>query len=166
MNHTDFLIESLATGAPLLEPSAGHWDNGHLSGVYRSVEARSYWSNGLFPKGFRLTLTMRFEPNFLAYKGVNDTHVDKLYINQFDATLDDVTGPISGNARYNEIRIRQLSAHEFQVLELLNGDVIVGQYWCFSPGASTLMRWGVGKAPDGVSKAFFETFERIGAPLP
>lgn len=160
MNPTDFLIERLANGTPLPEVADTRWDNSHLSGVYRSVEARSYWSNGLFPKGFSLTLNMRFEPNFLAYKGVNDTNKDKLYINQFDATLDDATGPIFGNARYNEIRIRQLSATEFQVLELLNGDVIIGQYWCFSQDASTLMRWGVGKAPDGGSKAFFETFTR------
>jgi hypothetical protein len=162
MNPTDFLIERLANGTPLPEATDTHWDNSRLSGAYRSIEARSYWSNGLFPKGFSLTLNMRFAPNFLAYKGVNDTNKDKLYINQFDATLDDVTGPIFGNARYNEIRIRQLSATEFQVLELLNGDVIIGQYWCFSQDASTLMRWGVGKAPDGGSKAFFETFYRVG----
>jgi hypothetical protein len=165
MDNTNFLIERLAGGDPLPEPSDGRWDNRHLSGVYRSVEARSYWSNGLFPKGFSLTLNMRFEANFLAYRGVNDTNIDKLYINQFDATLDDVTGPIFGHARYNEIRIRQLSALEFQVLELLNGDVVIGQYWCFSLDASTLMRWGVGKASDGGSKSFFETFERIGVPL-
>ncbi|MCM2438747.1 hypothetical protein HGO34_03335 [Agrobacterium vitis] len=160
MNHSDFLIERLASGAPLPEETFGEWDNRHLSGAYHSVHASSYWSNGLFPKGFKLTLNMRFAPNFLAYKGVNNTNEDKLYINQFDTTLDDVTGPVFGNARFNEVRIRQLSATEFQVLELLDGDVIIGQYWCFAKDASTLIRWGVGKAPDGKSKAFFETFAR------
>ena len=58
-------------------------------------------------------------------------------------------------------RIRQLGEREFQVLEQLDGDVVIGQYWCFSEDASTLMRWGVGKAPDGGSKAFFETFGRV-----
>ena len=90
-----------------------------------------------------------------------DTNPDKLYINKFDATLDDKPAPITGNARYNEVRIRQLGEREFQVLEQLDGDVVIGQYWCFSEDASTLMRWGVGKAPDGGSKAFFETFGRV-----
>ncbi|MGV0879082.1 hypothetical protein V6767_18265 [Martelella sp. FLE1502] len=161
MKVTTMLIDALTTGRglPAIEPKL--WDNARLSGVYRSEHPHSYWSNGLFPAGFRLTLTMRFAENFLAYEGVNDTNPDKLYINKFDATLDDKPAPITGNARYNEVRIRQLSDREFQVLEQLDGDVIIGQYWCFSEDASTLMRWGVGKAPDGGSKAFFETFGRV-----
>jgi hypothetical protein len=46
------------------------------------------------------------------------------------------------------------------VLEQKDGDVIVGQYWRFSPDGKTLVRWGVGKAPDGKSKAFLEWFDR------
>ena len=161
MKETIMLIDALATGRglPAIEPK--RFDNTRLSGVYRSQHPQSYWSNGLFPAGFRLTLTMRFAENFLAYEGVNDTNPDKLYINKFDATLDDKPAPITGNARYNEVRIHQLGEREFQVLEQLDGDVVIGQYWCFSEDASTLMRWGVGKAPDGGSKAFFETFGRV-----
>ncbi|WP_327194392.1 hypothetical protein [Novosphingobium organovorum] len=39
--------------------------------------------------------------------------------------------------------------------------MIVGQYWVFSSDRKRLTRWGVGKAPDGQSKAFVETFERV-----
>lgn len=161
MKNPALLIEALANGQALPPIDPKLWNNARLSGRYRSNAEQSYWSNGLFPKGFRLTLTMQFSENALAYEGLNDTNPDRLYINRFDATLDDRPAPISGNARYNEVRIRQLSAMEFQVLEQLDGDVIIGQYWCFSEDASTLMRWGVGKAPDGNSKAFFETFERL-----
>lgn len=136
------------------------YDNSWLNGAYHSVDAKSYWSDGTFPKGFSATLNLSFGPNALDYRGVNDTNKNKLYINAFEATLDDAVHPISDNPRFNQIRIRQLGAAEFQVLEQKDGDVIVGQHWQFSTDGKTLVRWGVAKAPDGRSKAFLETFKR------
>ncbi len=131
-------------------------------GAFHSVESKSYWSNGQFPKGFSLTINLKWEKNKLIYHAVNDTMKNgKPYINDFVATLDDVVGPLNDNARFNDIRIKQLSPDSFQVLEQLNGDVIVGQHWDFSKDGNTLVRWGVGKAPDGKSKAFLEWFERV-----
>ncbi|TPW26757.1 hypothetical protein FJU08_21550 [Martelella alba] len=160
MENPSLLVASLAAGKPLPDTKPGQWNNDSLSGVYHSEHASSYWSNGQFPSGFSLTLNMKFAPNALSYKGVNDTNPDKLYINAFEATLDDKPAPIAGNKRYNEVRIRQLGPREFQVLEQLDGDVIVGQYWVFSDDTKVLMRWGVGKSPENASKAFFETFIR------
>ena len=144
---------ALAAAAPAF--AADH------SGAWQSNEAKSYWSDGKFPKGFKLRIEMKFSANKLDYHAVNTTVPDKPYINNFTATLDDVPGPLNENARFNEIRIRQLTPDVYQVLEQKDGDVIVGQRWEFSKDGKTLVRWGVGKAPDGKSKAFLEWFDRV-----
>lgn len=130
------------------------------SGNWVSNEAKSYWSDGKFPKGFKLTIEMKFEPNKLLYHAVNTTKPETPYINDFVATLDDSVSPMD-NARFNEIRIKPLDADTLQVLEQKNGDVIVGQYWRFAKDGKSLVRWGIGKAPDGKSKAFLEWFDRV-----
>jgi hypothetical protein len=130
------------------------------SGTWVSNEAKSYWSDGKFPKGFKLTIEMKFEPNKLVYHAVNTTRPETPYINDFVATLDDSVSPMD-NPRFNEIRIRPLDADTLQVLEQKNGDVIVGQYWRFAKDGKSLVRWGIGKAPDGKSKAFLEWFDRV-----
>jgi hypothetical protein len=150
---------ALALSAALAVPAAAK--DSH-DGKWHSNAAKSYWSDNNFPKGFSLTIEMKFEPNKLIYHAVNDTVKDKPpYINDFVSTLDDVTGPLNGNARFNEIRIKRLDDDTFQVLEQKDGDVIVGQYWRFSKDGKSLVRWGVGKSPEGKSKAFLEWFDRV-----
>jgi hypothetical protein len=129
-------------------------------GTFVSNEAKSYWSDGNFPKGFKLSIQLQWLPNKLVYHAVNTTNPAKPYLNNFEATLDDAVGPLNDNARFNQIRIKQLDANTYQVLEQKDGDVIVGQYWRFTPDGKSLVRWGVGKAPDGKSKAFLEWFDR------
>lgn len=131
------------------------------SGTWVSNEAKSYWSDGKFPKGFKLTIEMKFEPNKLVYHAVNTTRPGvPPYINDFVATLDDGISSMD-NPRFNEIRIKPLDANTLQVLEQKDGDVIVGQYWRFAKDGKSLVRWGIGKAPDGKSKAFLEWFDRV-----
>lgn len=131
-------------------------------GAFHSVESKSFWSNGEFPKGFSLTINLKWDNNTLTYHSVNDTNkAVKPYTNDFVVPLDDTVAPIKDNKRFNEIRVKRLGPDTFQVLEQLNGDVIVGQYWEFSKDGKTLVRWGVGKAPDGKSKSFLEHFERV-----
>jgi hypothetical protein len=144
---------ALMTGTALARP-VNH------DGKFVSNEAKSYWSDGKFPKGFKLSIDLKWTANKLEYHAVNTTNPDKPYLNNFEATLDDVVGPLHENARFNEIRIKQLDADTYQVLEQKDGDVIVGQYWRFTPDGKSLVRWGVGKAPDGKSKAFLEWFDR------
>lgn len=153
-----YLAGAMAVSAILATPAAADVDH---SGKWHSNAAKSYWSNNQFPKGFSLTIDMKFLPNKLIYRAVNDTMKDRLYKNNFDATLDDVPGPLADNPRFNEIRIRKLDDYTYQVLEQKDGDVIVGQYWRFSEDGKSLVRWGVGKAPDGKSKAFLEWFDRV-----
>jgi len=131
-------------------------------GAFHSVEAKSFWSNGEFPKGFSLTINLKWDSNVLTYHSVNDTNKSgKAYTNDFVVPIDDTVAPINDNPRFNQIRIKRLGPDTFQVLEQKDGDVIVGQYWQFSNAGNTLVRWGVGKAPDGKSKAFQEWFERV-----
>lgn len=147
-----------ATGAPAW---AQNYDNSALSGSYHSVHEKSFWSNDQFPPNFSLTLDLRFTASGLDYTSANDSNKAQVHGNSFHAALDDSVTPLPGKARYNQVRIRQLGPRTFQVLENKDGDVIVGQYWEFSQDGKTLKRWGVGKAPDGISKAFLETFERV-----
>jgi len=148
------MIAAVACAPAMAKPAVSH------DGKYVSNEAKSFWSNGEFPKGFKLSIDLKWTANKLEYHAVNTTNPAKPYLNNFEATLDDVAGPLHENARFNEIRIKKLDADTYQVLEQKDGDVIVGQYWRFSPDGKTLVRWGVGKAPDGKSKAFLEWFDR------
>lgn len=153
------ILATLAAAVTLATPALAADKH---DGAFHSVESKSFWSNGEFPKGFSLTINLKWDKSTLTYHAVNDTKKDgKPYINDFVATLDDAVGPLHDNARFNEIRIKQLSPDTFQVLEQLNGDVIVGQHWEFSKDGNTLVRWGVGKGPDGKSKSFLEWFERV-----
>lgn len=131
-------------------------------GVWQSNEAKSFWSDGKFPKGFKLRIELKWLPGKLVYRATNTTNPDKPYLNNFEASLDDKVGPLNDNARFNEIRIKPLSPDTFQVLEQKDGDVIVGQYWRFADDGRSLVRWGIGKAPDGRSKAFLEWFDKVG----
>lgn len=130
-------------------------------GVWQSNEAKSFWSDGNFPKGFKLKIELKWLPNKLVYHATNTTNPAKPYLNNFEATLDDQVGPLNENARFNEIRIRQLTPDVFQVLEQKDGDVIVGQRWEFSKDGKSLVRWGIGKSPEGKSKAFLEWFDKV-----
>jgi len=155
---TRHILGALALSVAIASPAAA---KDRHDGKWHSNATKSYWSDGKFPKGFSLTIDMTFTPNKLVYHAVNDTMKDKLYINDFESTLDDTVGPLHENARFNEIRIKPLDADTFQVLEQKDGDVIVGQYWRFSKDGKSLVRWGVGKSPEGKSKAFLEWFDRV-----
>lgn len=153
-----FLIGALALAAASATPALAA---DRHDGVWQSNEAKSFWSDGKFPKGFKLKIELQWLPNKLVYHAVNTTNPDKPYLNNFEASLDDKVGPLNDNARFNEIRIRRLTTDTFQVLEQKDGDVIVGQHWEFAKDGKSLVRWGVGKAPDGKSKAFLEWFDKV-----
>lgn len=155
------ILGALALSVMVSTVSASPATAASHNGKYHSNAAKSYWSDGNFPKGFSLTIELKFTPNKLVYHAVNDTNKDKLYINNFESTLDDAVGPLNDNARFNQIRIKPLDADTYQVLEQKDGDVIVGQYWRFSKDGKSLVRWGVGKSPEGKSKAFLEWFDRV-----
>lgn len=132
-----------------------------FNGKWHSVSQGTYWSDGKLPPGFSLTIELKFGPNQLVYSSVNDTDKAKPMGLTYTATLDGATLPLTGQARYNQVSVRQTSNTEFQLLKSKDGDVIVAEFWTFYPDGKTLIRRGVGKSPKGVSKAFQETFVRM-----
>lgn len=130
------------------------------SGSWHSIESRSSWSDGKLPKGFSLTIDLKFEDNKLIYHSVNDTDKNAPGSLDYTAPLDGTVAPIAGQARFNQVMVKKLNAAELEILELKDGDVIVGSFWHFLPDGKTFVRHGVGKSPKGASHAFEEYFER------
>ena len=151
---------ALPPGASAQAPAMANSASAH-NGKWHSVADGTYWSDGKLPPGFSLAIELTFGPNRLNYSSVNDTDQAKPMALAYTATLDGATLPLPGQARYNQVSVRQLSANEFQLLKSKDGDVIVAEFWTFYPDGKTLIRRGVGKSPEGVSKAFQETFKRM-----
>lgn len=82
------MIAAVVAVPAMAKPAAVSHD-----GKYVSNEAKSYWSNGEFPKGFRLSIDLKWTANKLEYHAVNTTNPAKPYLNNFEATLDDVPSP-------------------------------------------------------------------------
>lgn len=78
----------------------------------------------------------------------------------FDAIMDGKPYPLSGSGRYDVVRVRRLENNRIEILEMKNDDLIVGAIWTLEDGGKTLMRWGIGKSPEGKSKAYQEFFTR------
>ena len=138
-------------GSALAGPHDGSWT---------STDEGTYWSDGKLPKGFKLTINLKFSDNKLDYHSVNTTQPDKPMPTDYVTTLDGTVAPFAGQQRFNQVSVKQLGPDEFQILKMKDGDVIVGEFWFFRPDGKTLVRRGVGKSPEGISKAYQETFKR------
>jgi hypothetical protein len=128
-------------------------------GAWASVEEKSYWSDGKLPKGFKLTINLTFGDNKLEYHSVNTTG-GREFKTDYLTTLDGTPTVFENQERFNQVSVKQLGPDEFQILKMKDGDVIVGEFWTFRPDGKTLVRRGVGKSPEGKSKAYQETFVR------
>lgn len=134
-------------------------DNTRFNGIWRIENTRSSWSDGKFPDHMKLDLFLKFPENLIWYHSENSTlSTQPVMTLDFKTDLNGTPGLTSGNARFNKVRARQLSATEFEILEMLDEDVIVAAYWRFSEDAQTLWRWGVGKSPAGLSRSYEELF--------
>jgi hypothetical protein len=153
--------KTLLFSAVLMLAASTSYAASPLDGAWKSNMSKSYWTNGPMPKGFSLTIHLKWTPSELEYHSVNDTNKSKPMVRDFVAKLDDTVAPLRDNARFNEVRVKRLDGRSFQVLEQKDGDVVVGQYWHFTEDGKSLFRWGVAKAPDGKSKAFREWFDKV-----
>ena len=133
------------------------------SGTWHAVMAKSRWSSGDMPAGFTLAITLIFKDNRITYHSVNTTPGFSLPSLDFNASLDGTPTAIPGPFRFNQISVRRLDDSTLEILELKDGDVIVGSFWTFGPDGQSFVRRGVGKGPDGRSKAFEEFFQREAA---
>lgn len=129
-------------------------------GAWTLVESKSNWSDGKFPKGMRLTINVQFSDNRIEYHSINTTRPDTPYKVDYVTTLDGKPSPLDEQARFNQIAVSKTGADTYQILKMKDDDVIVGEFWTFSADGKTLIRNGVGKSPEGKSKAYHEFFER------
>lgn len=131
-----------------------------FNGTWKSVHEGSYWSDGKFPKNFSLTINLKFEGDKLVYYSQNDSDKTKPpRVLKFNAHYDNKPYPLTGSDRYNQVTLRRLRDNAFELLQLKDGDVIVGATWELLPDGR-LVRWGVAKSPEGVSKSYLEYFVR------
>lgn len=142
------LALSLA-GAAAAAPHDGDWV---------SVHEGSYWSDGKLDPNFKLTVTLKFAPNKLIYHSVNTTNPDKPYISDHISSLDGTPAPFPNQTRFNQVSVRQTGPNDITILKMKDGDVIAGEFWTFSADGKTAVRRGVGKSPEGISKAYEEHF--------
>jgi len=127
-----------------------------FSGRYQSVASKSSWSNGEFPKNFSLMIQVKFEGNKIVYHSVNaNSPAANL---DYTAPLDGTVVPMTGNARFNQIRVKKIAPNELEILEMKDGDVLVAAYWIFEKDG--FVRRGVGKGADGKSHEYEEYYTR------
>ena len=148
---------ALALGALLVGPAVADPDH---SGAWHSVAAKSSWSNSQFPKNFSLTINVQFSDNKIVYHSVNDTNKNAVANLDFTAPLDGTVAPLPNNARFNQVAVRMQGPNEMEILEMKDGDVVVGSFWTFSADGKTFVRRGVGKDAAGKSHEFEEYFTR------
>ena len=126
-------------------------------GSYHSVASKSSWSNGKFPKNFSLTIDVQFKDNKLIYHSVND-HMPQANLD-YTAPLDGRVVPMLHNARFNQVSVKKIGPGQLEILEMKDGDVLVGSYWDFSADGKSFVRRGIGKGTDGMSHEFEEFYE-------
>jgi hypothetical protein len=154
------MFKTISAGFALLLFATAAAAQPNYSGAWHSLAERSSWSDGSFPKGFSLTIDLKFEDNKLVYRSANDTSKDAVLHLGWSAPLDGTIASVSGQPRFNQVSVKPLGPNQYQILEMKDGDVIVGSIWTFLPDKKTFVRWGVGKSPAGVSRAFIEYFAR------
>jgi hypothetical protein len=152
-------VFTVLAAAWLMCGSAHAADFGH-SGTWRYVAEGSYWSTGDLPKEFSLLIDMKFSGGQVTYSSVNDTDKSKIGKLAFVAPLDGSIVPIENQARYNQVSVKVTGPNELAILQLKDGDVIVGSFYTFAANGKTFVRRGVGKSPEGKSKAYEEYFKR------
>lgn len=127
-----------------------------FSGTYHSDAAKSSWSNGQFPKNFSLTIDVKFQGDKIIYHSVNaNAPAANL---DYTAPLDGTVVPMTGNARFNQIRVKKIAPNELEILEMKDDDVLVAAYWMFDKKG--FVRRGVGKGADGKSHEYEEFYTK------
>jgi hypothetical protein len=131
-----------------------------FTGTWKIDAPKSSFSDGTFPKNMSITITLKFSDGELKYHSVNDTDKSKPSGLDYAAKLDWKPGPLANNPRFNQVAVRRLSKNEFEVLELKDGDVLVGAVYELFPGGKRFVRRGIAKAADGRSHEYEEFFDK------
>ena len=137
-----------------------------LSGTWKLDAAASSWSNGQSPKDVDLTIDVKIlaEPapagETFAYHFANSTNKAHPIEATFTVPIDGKPHAIADNQRFNQISIRRLGPGQLEVLEMKDGDVILGAWWSLSPDGRRMIRRGVARTPDNPAHGYEEVFER------
>lgn len=132
-----------------------------LEGKWKINDSKSSWSDGKFPPNMSLSIEVTIEGNVLKYHSLNDTQKDKPgMVANFEAPLDGKPHPFNDSARFNQVQVRRTGPGQLEILEMKDGDVIVGAWWWVSADGKQLIRRGIGKDAAGHSKEYEEYFDK------
>ena len=129
-----------------------------FDGSYHSVDSKSSWSNGKFPKDFDATITVQFKGGKLIYHSINVHNPSAGF--DYVAPLDGTVAPVLNNKRFNQVAVKKIAPNQLEILEMKDGDVLVGAYWTFARDGKSFVRRGIAKDEDGKSHEYDETFAR------
>ena len=145
----------------LLSYSLAQAGDNLFEGKWKIDAPKSSWSDGKFPKNMSLVINMSFTGDQIKYYSVNDTNKERPpSIVDFTAKMDWTPHPFEGSARYNQVALRSLGKTQMEVLELKDGDVIVGAIYDLLPGGKRFARRGIAKGADGKSHEYEEFFDK------
>ena len=156
-----YAILLLATLPALAAPAADP-----LSGTWKLDSAASSWSNGQSPKNVNLTMTLKITSDPVPAGGIFEYHfanvTDKAHpvAGAFTVPMDGKPHAIADNQRFNQISIRRIGPGQLEVLEMKDGDVILGAWWSLSPDGKQIIRRGVARTPDDHAHGYEEVFDR------
>jgi hypothetical protein len=151
----------LIAGVLLLSSISGFAAGDPLDGTWKINDAKSNWSDGKFPPNMSLMIKLQIDGDVMKYYSLNDTQKDKPgAVSHFDAAMDGKPHLFPDSTRFNQVQIRRTGPGQLELLEMKDGDVIVGAWWWVSADGKVLIRRGIGKDAEGKSKEYEEYFDK------
>ncbi|HEV2388918.1 MAG TPA: hypothetical protein VGS20_16875 [Candidatus Acidoferrales bacterium] len=150
----------VAGGILLLAAGLASAANNPFAGTWKIDDSKSSWSNGQFPSNMSLMIQLSFSGDEIAYHSLNDTDKQKPAGLDYRVKMDGKPHPLPGSPRFNQVSVRRLSPREMEILEMKDGDVIVGAVYELLAGGRHFVRRGIAKGADGKSHEYEEFFDK------
>ncbi len=151
----------LALGVLLFTSVSGFAASDPLDGTWKINDTKSSWSNGEFPPNMSLSIELKIDGDVMNYRSVNDTRKGVPgVVSHFEAAMDGKPHLYPDSPRFNQVQIRRIGPGQLEVLEMKDGDVVVGAWWWLSADGQHFVRRGIGRGADGKSKEYEEYFDK------
>ena len=160
MNNSVGFWSFLALSILVLSLTSAAFATDAYNGKWKIDAARSSWSNGKFPEGMSLEIDLEITADQIKYHSLNDTDKSKPATFDYTAKLDWKPTPLAGSVRYDRVAVRRVGKNEFEIIEMKDGDVIVGAVYEMLQGGRRFVRRGVAKSPDGSCHEYEEFFDK------
>ncbi len=132
-----------------------------FNGTWHAIPETIYFSNSTPPAGFSLSIALTLTKDRIAYLSTNHTDKTKVPVLQtWEAPLDGTPLPILNQERFNQISVTRISACDYRIMKMKDGDVISGEFWTMHPDGQMFVRRGVAKNPEGRSHVYDEWFRK------